>query len=102
MERKIGDKMKNIIEIKNLCRQFDKFVAVNNISFTVKQGEDDGCSPLDRLVLEQLQHPLGVRSVQVSSLVPSQGEQLRPFRRIAGDALPLDGPFQDGGNGALV
>lgn len=31
--------MKNIIEIKNLCRQFDKFVAVNNISFTVKQGE---------------------------------------------------------------
>lgn len=39
MERKVGDKMKNIIEIKNLCRQFDKFVAVNNISFTVKQGE---------------------------------------------------------------
>ena len=37
--RKVGDKMKNIIEIKNLCRQFDKFVAVNNISFTVKQGE---------------------------------------------------------------
>ncbi|GFI30684.1 daunorubicin/doxorubicin resistance ATP-binding protein DrrA [Lachnospiraceae bacterium] len=31
--------MKNIIEIKNLCRQFDKFVAVDNISFTVKQGE---------------------------------------------------------------
>ena len=31
--------MKNIIEIKNLCRQFDQFVAVNNISFTVKQGE---------------------------------------------------------------
>lgn len=31
--------MKNIIEIKNLYRQFDKFVAVNNISFTVKQGE---------------------------------------------------------------
>lgn len=31
--------MINIIEIKNLCRQFDKFVAVNNISFTVKQGE---------------------------------------------------------------
>lgn len=31
--------MKNIIEIKNLCKQFDKFVAVNNISFTVKQGE---------------------------------------------------------------
>ncbi len=39
MERKVGDKMKNIIEIKNLCRQFDQFVAVNNISFTVKQGE---------------------------------------------------------------
>lgn len=39
MERKVGDKMKNIIEIKNLCRQFDKFVAVDNISFTVKQGE---------------------------------------------------------------
>lgn len=31
--------MKNIIEIKNLSKQFDKFVAVNNISFTVKQGE---------------------------------------------------------------
>ena len=31
--------MKNIIEIKNLCRQFDQFVAVDNISFTVKQGE---------------------------------------------------------------
>lgn len=31
--------MKNIIEIKNLCRQFDQFVAVNSISFTVKQGE---------------------------------------------------------------
>lgn len=31
--------MKNIIEIKNLYRQFDQFVAVNNISFTVKQGE---------------------------------------------------------------
>ena len=30
--------MKNIIEIKNLSKQFDKFVAVNNISFTVKQG----------------------------------------------------------------
>ena len=39
MERKVGDKMKNIIEIKNLCRQFDKSAAVNNISFTVKQGE---------------------------------------------------------------
>ena len=39
MGRKVGDKMKNIIEIKNLYRQFDKFVAVNNISFTVKQGE---------------------------------------------------------------
>lgn len=39
MERKVGDKMKNIIEIKNLCRQFDQFIAVNNISFTVKQGE---------------------------------------------------------------
>jgi hypothetical protein len=39
MGRKVGDKMKNIIEIKNLCKQFDKFVAVNNISFTVKQGE---------------------------------------------------------------
>lgn len=39
MKRKVGDKMKNIIEIKNLYRQFDKFVAVNNISFTVKQGE---------------------------------------------------------------
>ena len=31
--------MKNIIEIKNLCRQFDQFVAVDHISFTVKQGE---------------------------------------------------------------
>uniref|UniRef100_N2B7Y8 ABC transporter domain-containing protein n=1 Tax=Eubacterium plexicaudatum ASF492 TaxID=1235802 RepID=N2B7Y8_9FIRM len=31
--------MKNIIEIKNLYKQFDKFVAVNKISFTVKQGE---------------------------------------------------------------
>lgn len=39
MGRKVGDRMKNIIEIKNLYRQFDKFVAVNNISFTVKQGE---------------------------------------------------------------
>ncbi len=39
MERKVGDKMKNIIEIKNLCRQFDQFVAVDHISFTVKQGE---------------------------------------------------------------
>lgn len=39
MERKVGDKMKNIIEIKNLYKQFDQFVAVNKISFTVKQGE---------------------------------------------------------------
>ena len=31
--------MKNIIEIKNLYRRFDSFVAVNNISFAVKQGE---------------------------------------------------------------
>lgn len=30
--------MKNIIEIKNLCRQFGGSVAVNDISFTVKQG----------------------------------------------------------------
>lgn len=33
MKRKVGDKMKNIIEIKNLYRQFVTFAAVNNISF---------------------------------------------------------------------
>lgn len=31
--------MQNIIEIKNLSKQYDKTVAVNNISFTVKQGD---------------------------------------------------------------
>lgn len=31
--------MQNIIEIKNLSKRFDKLVAVNHISFTVKQGE---------------------------------------------------------------
>ena len=67
-----------------------------------EQVENDRCPPLDRLVLKQLQHPLGVWLVQVSGLVPGQGGQLRPFRWIAGDALPLDGPLQDGGNGAVV
>lgn len=31
--------MKNIIEIKNLSKQFNKVLAVNHIDFTVKQGE---------------------------------------------------------------
>lgn len=31
--------MHNMIEIKNLSKHFDRLVAVNNISFTVKQGE---------------------------------------------------------------
>lgn len=31
--------MQNMIEIKNLSKHFDRLVAVNNISFTVKQGE---------------------------------------------------------------
>ncbi|MDL2324623.1 ATP-binding cassette domain-containing protein [Ruminococcaceae bacterium OttesenSCG-928-A16] len=31
--------MQNIIEIKNLAKRFDKLVAVNNINFSVKQGE---------------------------------------------------------------
>ncbi|MDR2654896.1 MAG: ATP-binding cassette domain-containing protein [Oscillospiraceae bacterium] len=31
--------MQNIIEIRNLSKQFDKLLAVNNISFAVKQGE---------------------------------------------------------------
>lgn len=31
--------MKNIIEIKNLAKRFDKLLAVNHISFSVKQGE---------------------------------------------------------------
>ena len=31
--------MKNIIEINHLSKQFNQFTAVNNISFTVKQGE---------------------------------------------------------------
>ncbi len=31
--------MKNIIEIKNLCRKFGRASAVDHISFTVKQGE---------------------------------------------------------------
>ena len=31
--------MENIIEVKNLIKKFDKFVAVDDISFSVKQGE---------------------------------------------------------------
>jgi len=31
--------MENIIEVKNLVKKFDGFVAVNNISFNVKEGE---------------------------------------------------------------
>lgn len=31
--------MQNIIEVKNLSKQFNKLIAVNNISFSVKQGE---------------------------------------------------------------
>jgi len=31
--------MKNIMEIKNLSKQFGKFTAVNNISFSVRRGE---------------------------------------------------------------
>jgi len=31
--------MENIIEVKNLVKKFDGFVAVDNISFSVKKGE---------------------------------------------------------------
>ena len=67
-----------------------------------EQIEDDGRSPLDRLVLEKLKHTLCVRFVQVPGLVAGIGRKLRVLRRIAGDDLPLDGLLQDGGNGAVV
>ncbi|MFA9424533.1 MAG: ATP-binding cassette domain-containing protein, partial [Sedimentibacter sp.] len=31
--------MENAIEIRNLTKKFDKFVAVNNVNFDVKKGE---------------------------------------------------------------
>lgn len=38
-DRKAGDLMENIIEIRNLTKRFDDIAAVNHINFTVKQGE---------------------------------------------------------------
>ena len=39
MARKAGDIMKPIIEIKNLSKHFDRFIAENHINFSVKRGE---------------------------------------------------------------